>query len=67
MSYFIAVIVVIAALFLLLPFVTWWAWNMTMPQLFHLPTITSWAQALALNVLAGALIKTTQVRSSGSK
>lgn len=49
----IAFVVIVAAIFAL---VTQWAWNTVMPSVFGLPTVTL-LQAFALNLLAGALIK----------
>jgi hypothetical protein len=38
--------------------VTWWAWNIVIPYLFGLKTI-SLIQAFALNLLAAAFFKST--------
>lgn len=49
-------IVVIAGVGLLLAFPIKWTWNVTMPYLFSLPTVT-WGKAWCLNFLCGCLIK----------
>lgn len=54
-----AAILIIAAVF---GIVTTWAWNETMPAIFGLPTIT-WLQGFALNLLGGALFKSTSISS----
>ena len=55
--------VVMAGLLLLVLIVIWtlptlWLWNLLMPQLFNLPTITFW-QAMGLNALSTILFKDT--------
>lgn len=51
----VALLFLIAAIF---GFVTQWAWNETMPAIFGLPSITL-VQGIALNLLGGALFKST--------
>lgn len=58
-------IAVIAAIGLLLAFPIKWTWNVTMPYLFSLPTIT-WGKAWCLNFLCGCLIKATQTNNNKS-
>ncbi len=59
----VGVIVVAAGVGLLLAFPIKWTWNMTMPYLFSLPTIT-WGKAWCLNFLCGCLIKATQTNNN---
>ncbi len=47
--------IVIIGLALLWSVITWWAWNLVMPFLFHLPQINL-LQAFAINLLT-ALVK----------
>ncbi|TET30120.1 MAG: hypothetical protein E3J70_05375 [Candidatus Heimdallarchaeota archaeon] len=55
----IGMVVVLAGIGLLLAFPIKWTWNVTMPYLFSLPTIT-WGKAWCLNFLCGCLIKASQ-------
>ena len=58
----IGAIVIVAAVGLLLAFPVKWTWNVTMPYLFSLPTIT-WGKAWCLQFLLGSLIKSTSTHS----
>ena len=61
----VAVLVVImatAGIGLLMAFPIKWTWNVTMPYLFALPTIT-WGKAWCINFLCACLLKS----SGGSK
>ena len=53
---------VVAGLGLLLAFPIKWAWNVTMPYLFNLPTLT-WGKAWCLHFIAGCLIKSNNIKS----
>ena len=59
------VIMMLAGIGLLLAFPIKWTWNVTMPYLFALPTIT-WGKAWCLNFLCGCLIKASQTNNSKS-
>lgn len=59
----ITMIALIAGVGLLLAFPIKWTWNVTMPYLFALPTIT-WGKAWCLNFLCGCLIKANQTNSN---
>ena len=48
----------IAGVGLLMAWPIKWAWNVTMPYLFSLPTIT-WGKAWCLNFLTGCLLRPT--------
>lgn len=54
------VILFAAGFGLLLAFPIKWTWNVTVPYLLGLPTIT-WGKAWCLNFLAGCLIKSTNI------
>jgi hypothetical protein len=54
----VGVTVIVSGLGLLLAWPIKWTWNVTMPYLFALPTIT-WGKAWCLHFLAGCLIKSS--------
>jgi hypothetical protein len=58
----VGVISLTAGVGLLLAFPIKWTWNVTMPYLFSLPTIT-WGKAWCLNFLAGCLIKLSNIKT----
>ena len=45
----------VAAAVFLIPAIVLWLWNLTMPDVFHLPQITYW-QAFRLVLLAGLVV-----------
>jgi len=55
--------VAIAGIALLLAFPVKWTWNVTMPYLFGLPTLT-WGKAWCLHFLCGSLIKATNINNN---
>ena len=55
------IVIVAAGLGLLLAFPVKWTWNVTMPYLFGLPTLT-WGKAWCLHFLAGGLIKSSNIK-----
>ena len=55
------VIIVAAGLGLLMAFPIKWTWNVTMPCLFSLPTLT-WGKAWCFHFLAGCLIKSSNIK-----
>ncbi len=62
----ICVVALLAGLGLLLAFPIKWTWNVTMPYLFGLPTLT-WGKAWCIHFLAGCLIKSNHTHKSGGK
>ena len=54
---------IIAGAGLLLAFPIKWTWNVVMPYIFGLPTIT-WGKAWCLNFLANCLIKARQTNNN---
>ena len=57
----VAVLAVVLALFLALPVM--WAWNYTVPGIFHLPAI-GWLQAFCLTFLCATFFKGASSSSS---
>lgn len=60
----IAAIAGVAGIAFLMAFPVKWTWNVTMPYLFSLPTLT-WGKAWCLQFLCGCLIKSTHTHSKG--
>ena len=56
-------IILVAGTGLLLAFPIKWTWNVTMPHILALPTIT-WSKAWCLYFLCGCLIKSTQTNNN---
>lgn len=54
MMFILFLVTIVPALIFLFSFITMWAWNLVMPALFHLPSI-SLLQAFALNLLIGII------------
>ena len=48
-------LLILVALFFVVPAILQWLWNETMPELFKLPDLTYW-QAFRLLLIAGILI-----------
>ncbi len=62
----VGIIVLVAGIGLFLAFPIKWTWNVTMPYLFSLPTIT-WGKAWCLYFLCGCLIKASQTNNNKAK
>ena len=57
-----AVIVMVAILGIFIAFPIKWTWNVTMPHILGLPTIT-WGKAWCLHFLCGCLIKASYIKT----
>jgi len=62
----VGILILLAGMGLLLAFPIKWTWNVTMPYLFGLPTLT-WGKAWCIHFLAGCLIKSSNTYKSGDK
>lgn len=62
----IGVIILAGALGLIFAWPIKWTWNVTMPYIFGLPTIT-WGKAWCLNFLCHCLIKASQININKTK
>jgi len=64
LSVLILILVALLGLFFALPIK--WTWNVTMPYIFGLPTIT-WGKAWCLNFLFGFLLQQTHTHFENEK
>lgn len=66
LGYLLAAIIISFLISFLFCFIVQWAWNATMPHIFHLPEITLY-QAFALSVLQSIFVFRPKVNKNETK